>query len=87
MVYEPCRHDLFKQDVISSSLGPDSDKKESHELDNSSAEDEDDICLDKSCDNNNLSSNNSDLDDDENKDTKCYESSCGEDSVAGRNDD
>ena len=27
MVYEPCRHDLFEQDVISSSLGPDSDKK------------------------------------------------------------
>ena len=27
MVYEPCRHNLFKQDEISYSLGPDSDKK------------------------------------------------------------
>ena len=50
-------------------------------------EDEDDICLDKSCDNNNLNLINLELDDDENRDTKRYESSCGEDSVAGRNDD
>ena len=77
---------MFKQDEISYNLGPDSDKKESHESDNDFVEDEDDICLDKSCDNVNLYLNKSELDDNENRDTKRYESSCGEDSVAGRND-
>ena len=72
---------MFKQDEISYSLGPDSDKKESHESGNGSVEDEDDICLDKSCDNDGLNSNKSELDDNENRATKQYDSSCGEDSV------
>ena len=87
MVYEPCRHDLFEQDLISASLGPDSAEKKIHESDNSSEEDEDYICLVNDCDIDYLSLNTSDLDDDNNKDTKHYESSCEEDSVAEKNDD
>ena len=73
--------------MISASLGPGGDKKDSHESENSSAVDEDDIHLDSACVNNDPNLNTSVLDDDDNKDTKRYESSCGEYSVAGRNDD